>query len=68
MTHIGKFIRTCQSCGNQQEDNPPSRERELSDAYCSRKCRKCRSEDLDYGSYKSEDNEDWTDDTIDDKA
>jgi hypothetical protein len=52
------FIRTCQSCGSQQEDCPPSRDKELSDAYRNRKCRKCRSEDLDYGSFKADPDDD----------
>lgn len=45
------FIRTCQSCGFEQEDQDP--QNKLSDAYRNRKCKKCKSESLDYGSYKS---------------
>lgn len=47
-----KWVRTCQECGNKQEDNPPDRNKELTVAYETRKCKKCKSESLDYGSYK----------------
>ena len=47
-----KFIRTCQSCGHKQEDTPPSQDKELTKAYTERKCKKCKSPDLDYGSWK----------------
>lgn len=50
---IQKFIRTCQECGNEQEDIRPSRDKELSNAYTYRKCKKCKSESLDYGSEKT---------------
>lgn len=43
------WIRTCQECGHHQADKPPSRDKELTDAYRNRKCRKCKSEALDYG-------------------
>jgi Zn finger protein HypA/HybF involved in hydrogenase expression len=49
------WIRTCQECGNKQKDNPPPNDRELSDAYRNRKCKKCKSESLDYGTYLTED-------------
>lgn len=45
---IIKWIRTCQECGNKQEDKNPNGLVNL--AYCNRKCKKCKSEALDYGS------------------
>jgi hypothetical protein len=45
-----KWIRTCQSCLHKQEDHKPPQTKELSDSYRNRACKKCRSEDLDYGS------------------
>lgn len=47
------FIRTCQSCGYELHCTPPSKDRELSDAYRNRKCPKCKSEDFDYGSERT---------------
>jgi hypothetical protein len=47
------WIRTCNECGNQQEDKEPDHTKELTSAYMYRKCRKCKSEALDYGSYIS---------------
>lgn len=44
-----KWVRTCQECGNKQEAKKPPQDKELSDAYCNAKCRKCKSEALDYG-------------------
>lgn len=44
-----KFIRTCQSCGNKQEDKDPEG-KAPSPAYCNRKCKRCGSSDLDYGT------------------
>lgn len=48
-----RFIRTCQSCGYKQEDKDP-KGKNPSPAYCNRKCKKCGSSDLDYGSLKDE--------------
>lgn len=42
------WIRTCTECGHKQQDTEPSAG--LSNAYCNRKCRKCKSEALDYGT------------------
>lgn len=47
-----KFIRTCQECGFKQEDNKP--EGEPTPNYSNRKCRRCKSMSLDYGSYVKE--------------
>jgi len=48
------WIRTCQSCGHKQECPRPTftdkTKDGLTDAYCNRKCKKCKSESLDYGS------------------
>lgn len=56
-----KWIRTCQECGNDQEDKEPVGQ--MTDAYANRKCKECNSMALDYGSYESEDeDDDWADD------
>ena len=51
------WVRTCQECGNEQKDNKPDSEQELSDSYRNRKCKKCKSESLDYGTWVSKENE-----------
>lgn len=48
----GEFFRTCQECGHEQRATPPNTSRELSDAYRNAKCRRCKSEALDYGTNK----------------
>ena len=49
-----KYIRTCQSCGHEQECPRPTHTDKtkdgLTDAFCNRKCKKCKSESLDLGS------------------
>lgn len=45
----GKFIRICQECGHKQEDKDP--EGNPTNAFLNRKCKKCKSEALDYGSF-----------------
>ena len=49
-----KYIRTCQSCGHSQECPRPTPTTKtaggLTDAFCNRKCKKCKSESLDLGS------------------
>lgn len=47
---VVKFIRTCQECGHQQEDKEPNHIKGPTQAYLDRKCKKCRSSGLDYGS------------------
>lgn len=47
------WIRTCQSCGNKQEDKMP--QGEYTQTYENRKCNKCKSMDLDYGKEQSDD-------------
>jgi hypothetical protein len=42
------WIRTCQECFNKQTDKEPVGE--LTEAYRNRKCRRCKSEALDFGS------------------
>lgn len=48
------WIRTCTECGNKQEDKNPmfelSKMSTLTNSYCNRKCKKCKSESLDYGT------------------
>ena len=59
ITSCGKWIRTCQECGYEQADMPPSTGKELTNGYINRKCKSCRSQgSLDYGSYEWNPNED----------
>lgn len=58
---LSAWIRTCDACGHMQQDREPDRCKELSNAYCNRKCRKCGSEALDYGC--SNGSEDWTEES-----
>ena len=44
------FIRTCQECGFLHKDTAPEYGKEPSDSYKFRKCKRCKSESLDYGS------------------
>lgn len=44
-----KWIRTCQECGHTQVDIQPVYGQPLTDSYANRKCKKCKSEALDYG-------------------
>lgn len=44
------WIRTCQSCGNKQEDKPQELNKAPTNAFRMRKCKRCASSDLDYGS------------------
>lgn len=46
--HNEAWVRTCQECGHRQLDKEPSEG--MSDAYRNRKCKRCKSESLDYGS------------------
>lgn len=49
---MSKWIRICQECGHQQEDKDP--EHGITYVYLNRKCKKCKSEALDFGSLKDE--------------
>lgn len=47
------FIRTCQECGTKHEsDSGPMPGTKVTNAYLFKKCRKCKSESLDYGSFQ----------------
>lgn len=50
----GDWIRKCDECCNKQIDNKPSLDKELSISYRNRKCKKCKSEALDYGQTYTE--------------
>ncbi len=54
-----KFIRTCQECGARQTDTKPVDPANLRKSYTYRKCKKCKSEALDFGS-----DQDVYDDTL----
>ena len=44
------WMRTCQSCGcKNQHCPPPDTSKELTKAFEERKCKWCKSADLDYG-------------------
>ena len=53
-----KWIRTCQECGNVQEDVEPTDNKKW-DTYRERKCKKCKSAALDYGKWNTPVS-DWT--------
>lgn len=52
------WIRTCQACGHVQPAIKPMHSK-LTDSYAFSKCRKCKSEALDYGRDDSA-NDDYT--------
>lgn len=49
-----KYIRTCQSCGNEQVMKDPDTIKDPKENWKNAKCRKCKSEDLDFGSWRPE--------------
>ena len=51
---VHKYIRTCQSCGQRQEKSPPN-PNDKSEKWRDIKCVKCKSPDLDYGSWQDVD-------------
>lgn len=55
------WFRTCQECGNKQEEpNSPIYGKEPTDSWKFKKCKKCKSEgSLDYGSYPSIDENEY---------
>ena len=52
-----EWTRTCQECGNEQQDTMP--EGKVTAAYEARKCKKCKSTSLDYGRLKRESDPAW---------
>ena len=54
MIPAAKWIRTCQECGYIQEAVRPSRGTELPASYTYAKCKRCKSEALDYGKWVDE--------------
>lgn len=56
------FIRTCQECGHEQVAKDPATYKDINaEAWRDVKCKKCKSEALDYGSEqrpKGEEDED----------
>ena len=55
MSYTPDFIRTCQECGYKQKAKDPSTYKGDSEAWRELKCRRCKSEGLDYGSYQIDD-------------
>jgi hypothetical protein len=45
------YIRTCQECGHQNKTNPPNMN-DTKERWREAKCRKCKSESLDFGGEK----------------
>ena len=66
MLVVTKYIRTCQSCGHKQEAKDPNKMSKNYEGWRELKCKKCKSEDFDFGSYKDFDENgnpveiDWT--------
>lgn len=52
-----EWVRTCQECGHKQKATKPDPDKELTDSYRNSKCRKCKSESLDYGKEKDHENQ-----------
>lgn len=48
------WYRTCQECGHKQNTKPPNSDKELTSSYRNSKCKNCKSEGLDYGTYESQ--------------
>ena len=46
---IKRWVRTCQECLHIQSAIKPDPNKEVTDSYRNSKCRKCKSEALDYG-------------------
>jgi hypothetical protein len=53
LIRAGQFYRTCQECGHVQLAKDP--QHMVSDAYCNAKCKRCKSEALDYGTTRAKD-------------
>lgn len=49
----GIWTRRCNECGREGQYRPPNFEKELTDAYRNQKCKFCKSEGLDYGSWET---------------
>lgn len=49
------WIRTCQACGHRQVTAPAPKP--MTTSYENSRCRKCKSEALDYGSEQDDDQE-----------
>ena len=48
-----KFIRTCQECNHEQEAKDPAEYK--NDSYRDLKCKRCKIDTLDYGSWREYD-------------
>lgn len=55
MTTAIRWTRTCQECGHRQTAHEPNKDRELPLAYTNAKCKRCKSEALDYGKWQEDD-------------
>lgn len=48
-----KYMQTCQECGHEQTGKEPNLNDEKQ-SWRDRKCRRCKSESLDFGSWRPE--------------
>lgn len=52
-----EWIRTCQECGHKDVKllfhSPVPSDPKAFNKYCEKQCKKCKSESLDYGSFKN---------------
>lgn len=44
-----RWIRTCQECNHKQTAKEPEAGKPMTDSYANSKCRRCKSESLDFG-------------------
>lgn len=49
----GVWYRTCQECGHEQIAKQPDLNKELTNSYRDTKCKRCKSEALDYGTTRN---------------
>ena len=55
------WIRSCNECGHHQVDKMPLGE--MTEAYRNRKCKRCKSEALDYGTSNASDDS-WANEEV----
>lgn len=49
---VRKYIRTCQECGHKQEAKDPATYKARKESWRELKCKRCKSEAFDYGSWR----------------
>ena len=53
---MSSWVRCCQECGHVQRAKEPDSGKELSASYANAKCKRCKSEALDYGKHARDQN------------